>query len=235
MNTGQQQATMKNALALGLLGLGNRTTQFYFEQLNRQYHAYFAGDSTCPLLLLNTNFEEFNPYLPDQYCKLKPALTHYLNILHAINVKRVIIPNITLHESIDNLDLTSGDYPDIINPVTATIQRLKEDGYCEIMLIGSFYSMHSSRLFKQFYDAGISVTVPTESVMQKLDIIRKRVYNDCECEQDADYFASLISDYQTHSAVVIACTELSILAQTITESVYDMATIQLQEAINQLL
>ncbi|MGR5236232.1 aspartate/glutamate racemase family protein [Vibrio alfacsensis] len=231
----QDVASFKYLPELGLLGLGSRTTQFYFEQLNRQYHAQFLGDSSCPLLLVNTNFNEFNPYLPNQYDKLQPALMHYLTILHSLNVKRVIIPNITLHESIDNLDLDDEIYPEIIHPVTETIRRLKADEQSEIMLIGSLYSMASNRLYQQFNDAGIVINVPNQQMMQRIDNIRKRVYGYCEDVQDSDEFFALIAGYQSQSAVVIACTELSILAQAKPTSIYDMVTIQLQTAINQIL
>ncbi|MGS0675212.1 aspartate/glutamate racemase family protein [Shewanella sp. 30m-9] len=235
MNIAKQQSSANNLQELGLLGLGSRTTQFYFEQLNRQYHAHFSKDSTCPLLLLNTNFDEFNPYLPDQHSKLQPALIRYLERLQRINVQRVIIPNITLHESVDYIQLDDGKYPEIINPIAATIERLKEDKQWQVVLIGSFYSMNSSKLFKQFNDAGIAVTVPSEQIMRRIDAIRKRVYRYCEHEQDSDELLTLIASYQAHSTVVIACTELSIVSQAKSASIYDMVTIQLHEAIKPLL
>ena len=50
---------------LGILGLGSRTTQFYIQELNRMFQAKKGGYSTCPFILLNTDFHKINTFLPE--------------------------------------------------------------------------------------------------------------------------------------------------------------------------
>lgn len=51
---------------LGILGLGSKSTLYYVEQLNTLYNRSFGGFSTCPFMMVNANFNDINPYLPDK-------------------------------------------------------------------------------------------------------------------------------------------------------------------------
>ncbi len=225
--------------SLGILGLGSRSTTFYIELLNEYYNHEVGGYSTCPLLMVNSNFDEINPYLPNHYDKLEPALTFYLNQCEKLSIEQLIIPNITLHECYDRL-FAKNNAPDIeiIHPVKATTEELKKDDHQKITLIGSYYTMQSLHLISQFTDHHISVDIPEE--INEIDKIRQLVYNNQASSDDIQRFNALVKHYLGKGPVVIACTELSIaidsaLAQqpidTSNKHLYDMARIQAMSAL----
>ena len=135
---------------LGILGLGSRTTQFYIQQLNQKFNDKYGGYSTCPFMLLNTNFNEINPYLPDDYNVLENVLENYLNKLIAKEVNTVLIPNITLHETFDRIKSKIEGSVEFIHPVHSTIQQLMLNGKSEALILGSGYTMNSS-VMKSFF------------------------------------------------------------------------------------
>ena len=86
---------------LAILGLGSRSTLYYLEQLNKVYNTKNGGYSTCPFFLLNTDFDTINPLLPNTSVQLDAILQSYLYQIEALDVAELLIPNITLHETID--------------------------------------------------------------------------------------------------------------------------------------
>ncbi len=221
--------------ALGLLGLGSRSTLFYLHQLNGYYQQQHGGYSTCPLVLLNTNFDQINPFLPNQFEQLEPVLQRHLKTLASLNIAKVIIPNITLHECYERLaEKNSALWVDCVNPVTETIKQLKADKRTTIVLFGSAYSMQSELLHQKFKDAGIDIILPEKEDRESIDTIRQLIYNSEEQDRDLQFFQLLIEKYDVQSPIVIACTELSIPIID-SSNVYDMAKIQIQQALQPLL
>ncbi len=225
------QSKQDKLLRLGLLGLGSRSTLFYLEQLNQHYNATFGVDNTCPLLLLNANFEAFNPYLPNQFERLEPILLQYLNRFRDLAIEQLIIPNITLHESYDRLNISKPLGYQIIHPVEETMQCLQTENQQNIMIFGSNYSMHSPLLKQHFNKHGINISQPKAEDMATIEAMRKLMYNNQETTQDLQTFNTLITQYAAQMPVVIACTELSIALHADTVNVYDMVKIQLQRVL----
>jgi aspartate racemase len=241
--TSIEKTSIKKISRIGLLGLGSRSTAFYLEQLNAAYNSRLGGYSTCPLVLLNSNFNEFNPYLPDQFSILAPALKKYLDELSKTfepSLKKIIIPNITLHECYDQISKNLSVNPySIVHPVTETIKKLQDDGHNQVVVFGSCYSINSTALHDAFTAAGIALITPHAEDISKLDHLRQLVYAHQESAEDIKTFHQLIKHYQVKNSVqvpmVIACTELSVVLPSTSNSqpphLYDMANIQIEHGI----
>lgn len=221
----------KHTFHLGLLGLGSRSTQFYIEQINRKYHLIHGGYSTCPFLLLNTDFNEINPFLPNKYKKLKENLIPYFKELKKLEISNLLIPNITLHETLDIFNDELNFPFSLVHPIKNTLNLLKKKKIKEIVLIGSLYSMQGSYITNQFKNNGIKVTLPLENEMEFIDDFRQQIYNYEECSNNIIRFKQLIKRYSSKNSILIACTELSLVLNKITANTYDMARIQIEEAL----
>ncbi len=218
---------------LGILGLGNRTTQFYIQQLNQKINEKYGGYSTCPFILLNVNFNEINPYLPNDYKVLESVLENYLNKLITKEVNTILIPNITLHETFDRIKSKIEGNVEFIHPVQSTIQQLKLNGKSEAMIVGSGYTMNSPVMESAFSASGIKLFKPEKEEQLFMDNFRKLMYDGKETQKDIELFHDIIRKYSEKNAIVIACTELSIPLY-MEDNVYDMARIQIKEAFDLL-
>lgn len=240
---------------LGVLGLGSRSTAFFIEQLNDYYQLRAGGYSTCPFLLLNANFDQFNPYLPNNFTPLSQSLTHYLHQLDTLPITRIAIPNITLHECYDHL---SDQSTPLVHPVHSTINAIKHDQHSQVMVIGSRYSMEADYLKQIFSHANITVNTPSiRTEVEDIDAIRQAIYGYSEDANTYVHFQQLIEKYRQQYPVVIACTELSIALAPLSQNsnhghlsnniqpipsldssapfpVYDMTRIQAQCAVDRL-
>ena len=106
---------------LGIIGLGYRTTAYYLKKLNSLYNNNFGGDSTCPYFLLNVNFDKINPFLPYQFDKYEPVLqTAITTLTKQANLDAILVPNITLHQSLNKLNGTIS----VIDPILLGLEEL---------------------------------------------------------------------------------------------------------------
>ena len=213
---------------LGILGLGNRSTLFYIDELNKRFNAVHRGYSTCPFILYNINFDRINPYLPNKFTNLEPVLSLYIKSIKKLGIKYLLIPNITLHETFDriNVDL------DIAHPVQLTIDKLIESELKEVVVFGSLYTMQSKNLKDTFFKKEILLVEPKMEHRKFLDHFRKQIYYEQESNEDLEEYKRIMTLYSKDLPVVIACTELSIYTDHSNPKLFDMATIQIEKILS---
>lgn len=215
--------------SIGILGLGSNSTLFYIKELNALYNKEHNGFSTCPFKMLNTNFNSINQLLPNTSKKLDGIVKDYIDELIALVIDSILVPNITLHETIDRLNISTK----IIHPVYCTISELQQKNHKKIVLLGSKHTMKSNYIKSKFTENNLEVLLPTDEEILFIDELRNQVYHNKETEDILEEFNKLIHQYAQENAVVIACTELSIALTIEHTNVFDMARIQIKQALNQ--
>ena len=213
--------------SVGILGLGNRSTLFYIDELNKKFNTLFKGYSTCPFILYNIDFEKINPFLPNQFNKLIPLLSLYMNNIKELGISFLLIPNITLHETIDKIYTGL----DIAHPVQLTIDKLIEHKHTEAVIFGSLYTMQSNYFKNAFLQKKVLLIEPKEEHKKFIDYIRKQTYYERETEKELEEYRRLLVLYSKEHPVVIACTELSIFSSSMRLNLFDMASFQIEKVL----
>ncbi|MFL0352265.1 aspartate/glutamate racemase family protein [Xanthomarina sp. GH4-25] len=215
----------KNGNTLGILGLGNRSTLFYINTLNVEFNNIENTDSTYPFILLNTDFNTINPYLPNNFKKLIPSLSRYIHQIEKLPISHLLIPNITLHETLDKLSISIP----ILHPLELSIAKLKENNANRVVIFGSKYTMTSTYISNFFSSEGIEAISPTKDDIDFIDRLRQKIYSNSETLTDLDMYNSLLESYNKKASVLIACTEISIIKNSI--PVLDMVKLQINAAL----
>lgn len=216
--------------SLGLLGLGSRSTLFYIKELNRLYHEKKGGYSTCPFKLWNANFDAINNLLPRSSAKLDMLLQSCLAALQNLEVDAILIPNITLHETVERLIEVS----DIIDPISLTIALLKDRGFTKVVLFGSQYTMENDYLKGRIKNEGISIALPSEKERVFIDSVRKQIYWETESKELLKQYNDMIEKYSANYPVILACTELSIGWTGSQVNIFDMSRIHIGIAVENM-
>lgn len=215
---------------LGILGLGSRSTLWYLEQLNITFQQAKGGFSTLPFVLLNSDFDTINPYLPNDFKRLIPVLSESISDIQSLGIRALLIPNITLHETLDQLDALAG--LSVIHPMQEGLQRLEPDQ--PVMLLGTRYTM-SGEYFRKTW-AGVDVHSPSEEDMSFIDELRKTAYEENPNQQEIARFAHMVIRWSADYQVVLACTELSLIYQHFeAERVIDLARLQITAAVQMVM
>ncbi|WP_055444824.1 aspartate/glutamate racemase family protein [Lacinutrix himadriensis] len=212
---------------LGVLGLGSRSTLYYLSELNRLYNQVKGAYSTCPLVLLNTDFNAINSLLPNTSKELDAVLESYIHELETFDAQQLLIPNITLHETIDRLSITKN----VLHPVPLSIKKMKENNWTKVVLFGSLFSMSTSYIKDPFVANGVEVILPSPEDMLFIDMVRKQIYSETETSELIEKYHRIIHKYTAKHPVILSCTELSILKPKGNKNLLDMADVQIEEAI----
>ena len=215
----------KNQLAI--LGLGSRSTLFYIKELNRLYNQEKGGYSTCPFRMLNTDFDKINSLLPNTSKALDTIIQDYIDKIEKTAIDHILIPNITLHETIDQLNIQKN----IIHPIALTISKIKENDWTKVVIMGSLHSMRSSYIRSNFTRNGIETVLPSPEEMLMIDEFRKHVYSESENVDLIKNYHLQIEKYSKDFPVILVCTELSIFKPENNCNVIDMAQVQILKAI----
>jgi len=214
---------------LGILGLGNKSTLFYLNALNELYNTKKGGYTTCPYLLLNSNFDLINPYLPHKFKKLVPTTKGYIQQLLNLGVDKILIPNITLHETIDQLNFDKNLF---IHPlVILKTELLKQiNSQKSVILLGTKFTMQNNYFLDGIQEANLEVKQLKTTEFTFIEQFRNKVYNKTVTKKMIKNYNQLITDLCQDNIVVIACTELAL--NLTSQSVINIPMLQIAEAVN---
>ena len=215
----------EESVSRGILGLGAVSTAFYIKEIHRKYQVINAEFSAFPFIMYQIDFQEINPFLPNQFSVLIPAIQDYLDKFSESGISKLLIPNITLHETLDQIRIPI----EICHPVNLTLKYLDENQIDEVYLFGTLYTMNSEYLQSKFSEKRIKILKPIETDQIWIDHFRKKVYDEIATSDDINFFQNLLQKYAAEKPVVIACTELSVFAPKENPSCIDMMDLQIEE------
>lgn len=221
-------------ISLGLLKTGDRTVQFYNEYIQSMFNESKILEDHTVLTTITSDFSTTNQYLPNQFEHLEPLLKKDIDLALKEKISTLIIPNITLHETLDRL-VKKEYFPNIkiVHPLKTTVQALQIKNINKVVVIGSAYTSHCDWLNNYFLQHDIKTIAINNEHTQTIDKIRQRTYNGNETQEDKQHYNDLINHYQQQAPTVIACTELSILiGKKYGHNIYDMARIQMRAAMD---
>jgi len=216
---------------IGVLEMGQASTQFYIRLLRESYRNEQLN-KLQPFKLVATDFEAINNLLPNRSTKLDTIITSYLGEMLLNDIETILIPNITIHETVDAVwDKIDSTIP-IAHPLLGTIKRMSQTNEKKAVLFGSSYTMTSSYIKTVFANAEIAIEKPKSKDLQFIDWVRRQVYSESASAETLEQFNDLVKTYSNKATVLIACTELSLASKISNERVLDMANIQVEDAIS---
>ena len=193
----------------GILGLGHHSTMWYLNEIHRQNLTSKGGYATSPYILINSDFNEINPFLPNQFDRLIPVVKKHLDHLLELGCQKILIPNITIHETIEMIENREGvSYP-IISPFSI-LKNLKEK---EFIIIGSRYTMNSEYLMSKITANSGQVVHISDKDEIYIDNYRKRIYKEGYNEKALEELYSFLDQFSSQN-LCIACTEFSNIADS---------------------
>lgn len=216
---------------LGILGLGTKSTVYYIEKLNQQYNAVFGGYSTCPFILLNADFNTINPHLPDKFEILKKVIIPLLHHFEQLKVTHLLIPNITLHQTIDFILLENRFTFKIIHPLELLVKHLIKSKINDVTVLGSWYTMNGDYIQNVLLQNKVKVSSLDSTTKTAIDTLRKKIYNG-EAVLDCNFY-EIVEHQCPKSIPILACTELAI-PKNQNPKIVDLVQLQIETAIQLL-
>ena len=180
---------MANCIRIGFLKLGAYSSKFYINEIERISKKF---DTPYKLTVQNVDFEDWNQFLPYGFVELKPRLKKALLKLDNNDIDVIVIPNITLHFTLDKLNLDKKLINKIIHPINETLSFLKRRNIKLITLLGTKYTMDSTTMKSYFESENIKFTEISSSQIANCDNVRTSVFKEGVSKENKENFKSLI-------------------------------------------
>jgi aspartate racemase len=211
-----------------IIGLGERSTQYYISVLHKKYHEKHGNYHTFPFLMYQIDFNTINSFLPNQFERLIPEMTKILNSISKFDASQCLIPNITLHETVDKID----HQLNIVHPLQIAINHCKIKNIDTVVLFGTQYTMSSNYISEALKAEGITTIKPSDEDQLLIDNFRTKTYNTTDTEADYNVYNQLIQNHSNFHPVITTCTELSLHHEKLNNSkVIDLASLQIDNVL----
>ena len=166
-----------------MLGMAKGSNQYYMERLQALYAQKYGTEKKCPIEVVQTDFSQINAHLPNQFEYLNPLISEYTSIAEGRGIAKLMIPNFTIHESIDQIN------PDIeiAHPLQLCTEYLLREKVKSVIVFGSLYTMSAKYLSTALESVGVKIKTTSKVDAEKIDQFRRDVYNTIETPQTVSY------------------------------------------------
>ena len=197
------------------------STAFYRDLLYSQ-----SDLSHKQILLEATDFTAINNLLPKPSDALQDMLKPHLMQLRSVD--HLLVPNITIHETLDRLFPLPDTRVSLVHPLKLTIKQLQKKKIDRVLLIGSKYTMQPGYISNAMLAAGITCQYPEPPDIDQIDRYRRSIYNREDTPAMSRVFMNLLESYSQDLTVILACTEFSMVYDGSKENIMDMARVQVE-------
>jgi len=215
---------------IGILGGASYpSTILYYETLNQLYHKKFKKNHSCPIVLYSIDYENIKSNYKNGWEVVSALLREELLQLISFNPSCIIIANNTLHKA---FDLIKDELKTEI-PFFLTIDLTKEysikNGYKNVLLLGTKFTMEDNYFKQPLIDAGINVSIPDEQERNMIQEIQVQLSSgNPVVENQLEYFKALNEKYAHLDAFILGCTEIPLIYNQLNTTINIIDTLKLQ-------
>lgn len=218
---------------IGILEMSEASTEFYIGLLKET--SLHRMDAPTPFKLIPTDFDSINNLLPHRSTQLDSIIKSYLKDISSFEIGSLLIPNITIHETVDAVWDATNSKISIAHPLFGTIKRMKASDRNKAVVFGSTYTMTADYIPSVFAESAITIERPKPDDIEFIDSVRRQVYHGSATTESIQQFNDLVETYSNETMVLIACTELSIASNMSHDGVIDLAVVQVEDAISSII
>lgn len=218
---------MEPRIQAAVWGMSGSATRWYMQRIQ----SAVGTEATPPLY--PTDFEAINALLPSPSEALETLLETQLATLPR-SIRHLLVPNITIHHTLDGMDLHERFGLELLHPVAETVRALQAQGLDRAVFFGTRHTMQPGYLSQALEANGIEIVFPSTEHIQLVDQHRLRVYEGTSTPEQDQAFNALVRAYADKQPVVLACTELSMTFAGQHRNVFDMARLQVDAFVHTL-
>ncbi len=217
---------------IGLLGgTGWSSTIRYYTILNQLIHKKLGGYHSAKILLKSIDYHEIMSNYGKDDNKIADILHEELIDLMSLDLDCIIICCNSLHKYYDQIKHHL--YPDkdipVFHAVELVAQHAQKNHYKKVLLLATKPTMEDGFFTRTLKDHDIQTTIPNESerdIMQK--IVSEELIHNTITQDSKNYFVNLIATYSDCQALVLGCTEFSLLIDGSNSALPIIDPVQLQ-------
>lgn len=196
---------------IALLTTGAASALWYFKRILIHTEAQWGRGVVPPLKVLSIPFKNINDLLPHKMQEAARALQLFTDELESMHPRASIMANITLHEA---LSLMSRPPASLIALSSIGREAAIKRNTRRAMVLGTSYTMGAG-FVPSLFPESIDFFTPSRADAQAIDNLRVHIYSGDSKPGDEEVLTALKHHYPDVDTFVIACTELSIAAESL--------------------
>jgi aspartate racemase len=215
---------------IGLLGgTGWSSTIGYYTLLNQMVTAKLGGYHSAQITLSSIDYHSIMANYGKDHNAVATTLKEELQKLLEMKPDCFMICCNSLHKYYDMIKEELAPTIPVFHAVTLTAKYLHEQGYKNVLLLATKFTMEDVFFTQILEDHGISVIIPDEIERNQIrDIHAEELMSNIVSEKGKQLFDMVITKYLNVDAVVSACTEFAMVLETLDIAVPVVDPMQLQ-------
>jgi aspartate racemase len=206
----------------------------YYERLNRMVAEHEGAPNAARILLYSVNYGEFKTLYHHGWDRIPGIFEKEYRLLMRGQPDCVILANNTLHKAYDLVADRLPKTAPFFHAVHLTRDYCLANKIKHALFVGTAFTMKDAYFFGPLHAAGVTLTLPTEAEQQQIQEIQTGITNGDTGEAQKTAFARIIERYNAVDGVILACTELPLIAPHSTPQcpMINPVELQCQAAVN---
>lgn len=220
---------------IGLLGgTGWSSTITYYRMLNERVQERLGGYHSAKILLKSIDYHDIMRHYGKNHQAVAAILQQELSTFLPFKPDCLIICCNSLHKYYDdtasNLDITIP----VFHAVHLVADEIKQRHLQKVLLLATKFTMEDGFFARILEEQGIHVVIPNAEEREYMKNIHDELMQNQIHAKSQDYFEQLISRHKNCDAVVLGCTEYSLLlnSSTLSLPIIDSACLQVRHAVD---
>lgn len=224
---------MNQKKTIGIIGgISPMSTEVYYSRIAMEFNDVMGGLNFPRLVLYSVNMADIHNAQKAKNYK-EPLRIFISAICDMPSADFILIASNTMHRVVRKLKLfTDKDVLDIREVVS---EAVKSQGFRKVLLLGSKYTMEGTFYRQYLQDRGIEIVIPNEDECNQLNYL---IYDEL-CRGDVtDESNILVQNIVARvvqetgaEAVILACTEFSLLKQEFCVPSFDSTELHVKAAV----
>lgn len=220
---------------IGLLGgTGWASTIGYYVGLNQLVNDRLGGYHSAKIILKSIDYHEIMTHYGKDHKKIEALLREELLKLIALKPDCIIICCNSLHKYYDLIkDSLSSSIP-VMHAVDLVVDHFKKKNYKKAFLLATKFTMEDGFFAKKLELRGVSVVIPNSQEREEMQRIHGELMQNKASETSKKYFKDLILKYRDVDAIILGCTEYSLVVspQDVPVPLIDPVSLQTSSAVD---
>jgi len=198
---------------IGLFGgMSWSATIPYYTRLNQLVAEQAGDDNSARVFLYSINYAQLKSLYHHGWDQIPDVFEGEYRRLLAAGPDCIIMACNTLHKAFDIIaDRLPTDIP-FFHAVHLTVDYCRQNSIKRPLFVGTTFTMNDDYFMRPLREAGINPTVPTELEQKIIQEIQSQVSKGKMHDEQKTSFSQIIDKYSNADGVILACTELPLIA-----------------------
>lgn len=222
---------------IGILGgTAYPSTALYYTLLNKMANEKWGGHHSCPIILYSIDYHHIKSRYANQWDEIPNILKDEVENLLMLQPDCFLIANNTLHKAYDQIKHEFLTNIPISHSIELTKKHILDNEMKKVLLLGTPFTMEDDYFKSPLQQAGIEVIIPNEEEISKIGDFQATLATGTVTDEMKTFFTKLIEDYSSADGVILGCTELPLVFNSldINLPIIDTMVLQCEDAFSKI-